>query len=238
MSANVVLVAGHCTEPPADSAQVWFDTGEIPAGSYPLTPVEDRPPCTGYTGWPCEGGDATGTPHTHPQYDPDAFFLHDLGVVVLGTDVTGAASEHLPTEGQLSTARDRTMIPSSPSVTGCSAASRRLPRGRTRFVCVSVDGRPLNGYRGSMDAFRQPNQLGSCRLRDACLRTTSSQRRHLLRRLRVVLNFIGDVERRRGRLRCPFRTDHSDRAKARPVHTGCGTTSATMSLAVCSPLSA
>jgi hypothetical protein len=103
MSETVLLVAGHCTEPPADSAQVWFDSGEIPAGSYPLTPIEDRPPCTGYTGWPCEGGDATGTPHTHPQYDPDAFFLHDLGVVVLDTAVTGRGTGSLPTEGQLST---------------------------------------------------------------------------------------------------------------------------------------
>ena len=102
MAPTVLLVAGHCTEPPADSAQVWFDTGPIPAGSYPLTPIEDRPPCAGYTGWPCTGGAATGTPHTHPDYNPDAFFLHDLGVVELGTRVTGRGFGALPGEGALS----------------------------------------------------------------------------------------------------------------------------------------
>ena len=102
MSSTVVLVAGHCTESPAESAQVWFDTGPIPAGNYPLTPVEDRPPCGSYTGWPCTGGNALGTPHTHPDYDPNAFFLHDLGVVTLGTGVTGRGFGALPEEGALS----------------------------------------------------------------------------------------------------------------------------------------
>jgi hypothetical protein len=88
MSPTILLTAGHCTEAPAESAQVWFDTGPIPAGVYPLAPIEDRPPCTGYTGWPCEGGDATGTPYTHPQYNPNAFFLFDLGVVELDAAVT------------------------------------------------------------------------------------------------------------------------------------------------------
>jgi hypothetical protein len=103
ISPTVLLTAGHCTEPPAESAQVWFDTGPIPAGSYPLTPIEDRPPCTGFTGWPCEGGDATGTPHIHPLYNPNAFFLHDLGVVTLSTSVTGRGLGALPEEGELST---------------------------------------------------------------------------------------------------------------------------------------
>jgi hypothetical protein len=102
MSPTVLLTAGHCTEPPAESAQVWFDTGPIPAGSYPLTPIEDRPPCTGFTGWPCQGGNSTGTPHTHPLYDPDAFFLHDLGVVTLDTAITGRGFGALPSEGELS----------------------------------------------------------------------------------------------------------------------------------------
>ena len=105
MSPTVVLVAGHCTESPAESAQVWFDTGPIPAGNYPLTPVEDRPPCGTFTGWPCTGGDARGVPHTHPDYDPDAFFLHDLGVVTLTTPeggITDRGFGALPEEGALS----------------------------------------------------------------------------------------------------------------------------------------
>jgi Trypsin len=103
ISSTVLLTAGHCTEPPAVSAQVWFDAGPIEAGNYPLTPVEDRPPCTGYTGWPCTGGESMGTPYTHPRYDPHAFFRHDLGVVVLNEPVEMETYGVLPSEGQLST---------------------------------------------------------------------------------------------------------------------------------------
>ena len=103
MSPSVFLTAGHCTEAPADSAQVWFDQGPIEAGNYPLTPVEDRPPCAGFEGWPCTGGASTGQPFGHPEYDPNAFFLHDLGVVTLDTPVTGRGFGALPEEGELST---------------------------------------------------------------------------------------------------------------------------------------
>jgi hypothetical protein len=101
LSSTVLLTAGHCTEDPAVSAQVWFDSGPIEAGNYPLTPVEDRPSCEGYDGWPCEGGAATGIPYTHPDYDPNAFYLHDLGVVVLDSPVVMDTYGALPYEGQL-----------------------------------------------------------------------------------------------------------------------------------------
>lgn len=68
ISPTVYLTAGHCTEPPAARAQIWFDAdveSGIPGNGYPFT------------------GDVGGTTHTHPQYDPNAFFLFDLGVVVL-----------------------------------------------------------------------------------------------------------------------------------------------------------
>ena len=104
MSPTVFMTAGHCTEPPARSAQVWFDSGPIDSGNYPLTPIEDRPPCTGYTGWPCTGGDATGIVHAHPDYDSSVFFLHDLGVVTWALPgVTGRGFGALPSEGELST---------------------------------------------------------------------------------------------------------------------------------------
>jgi hypothetical protein len=102
MSETVLLTAGHCTEAPAVAAQVWFDSGPIDAGNYPLTPIEDRPPCAGFTGWPCTGGAASGAPFPHEDYDPNAFFLHDLGVVVLSTAVTDRGFGALPTLGQLS----------------------------------------------------------------------------------------------------------------------------------------
>jgi Trypsin len=101
MSPTVFMVAGHCTEPPAAEIEIWFSSGfpdGIPAGNW------DGPgtSCAGKTGYPCTG-DVTGTPHTHPLYDPNAFFLHDLGVVTLDTPVTGRGFGALPTLGQLST---------------------------------------------------------------------------------------------------------------------------------------
>jgi hypothetical protein len=65
ISETVFLTAGHCTEAPAASATIWF-----------AEDVDQEP------GYPYDG-DVDGTPYTHPDYDPGAFFLYDLGVVVL-----------------------------------------------------------------------------------------------------------------------------------------------------------
>ena len=69
ISPTVFLTAGHCTEAPAGHVEIWFRNGyptQIGAADgYPFT------------------GDVGGTPHTHPDYDPSAFFLRDVGVVVL-----------------------------------------------------------------------------------------------------------------------------------------------------------
>jgi hypothetical protein len=70
LSSTVFLTAGHCVEAPAAHAEIWFaadvESG-IPGNGYPNT------------------GDVGGTPHAHPQYDPNAFSHYDLGVVVLDT---------------------------------------------------------------------------------------------------------------------------------------------------------
>jgi hypothetical protein len=68
LSPTIFLTAGHCTEAPAAHVEIWFDAdveSGIPANGYPFN------------------GDAGGTPYTHPQYNPNAFYLYDLGVVVL-----------------------------------------------------------------------------------------------------------------------------------------------------------
>ncbi len=68
LSSQLFLTAGHCTEAPAAHVEIWFDAdveSGIPANGYPNT------------------GDVGGTPYTHPQYDPNAFYRFDLGVVVL-----------------------------------------------------------------------------------------------------------------------------------------------------------
>ena len=68
LSPTLFLTAGHCTEAPAAHVEIWFDAdveSGIPGNGYPFK------------------GDAGGKPFTHPNYDPRAFFLFDLGVVVL-----------------------------------------------------------------------------------------------------------------------------------------------------------
>ena len=86
ISPTLFLTAGHCTEAPAAHVEIWFDTdvqSGIPANGYPLT------------------GEASGTPYTHPQYDPNAFYLHDLGVVVLDEPVVASTYGALPSLDQL-----------------------------------------------------------------------------------------------------------------------------------------
>ena len=60
-------------ETPAAHVEIWFDAdveSGITANGYPFN------------------GDVGGTPYTHPDYDPNAFFLADLGVVVLDDPLT------------------------------------------------------------------------------------------------------------------------------------------------------
>jgi secreted trypsin-like serine protease len=68
LSSTLFLTAGHCTEAPAAHVEIWF-----------AADVESGIPANGYP----NDGDVGGTPYTHPNYDPNAFFLYDLGVVVL-----------------------------------------------------------------------------------------------------------------------------------------------------------
>lgn len=74
LSPRIFLTAGHCTEAPAERVKIWF-AADVDAGI-----------ANGTIDYPAKG-DAQGTPYTHPQYDPDAFFLYDLGVVVLDKPV-------------------------------------------------------------------------------------------------------------------------------------------------------
>lgn len=86
LSPTLYLTAGHCTEFPAAHIEIWFDAdveSGIPENGYPFT------------------GDVGGTPYVHPQYDPAAFFLFDLGVVVLDAPVYMDAYGALPTLNQL-----------------------------------------------------------------------------------------------------------------------------------------
>jgi len=82
MSPTIFLTAGHCTEAPAAHVEIWFASdveSGIPGNGYPFT------------------GEVGGTPYTHPQYDPNAFFRYDLGVVVLDTPTVKPSYGALPT---------------------------------------------------------------------------------------------------------------------------------------------
>jgi hypothetical protein len=104
LSSTVFLTAGHCTEAPAAHAELWFDAGPVPLGTgYPAAGDDV---CAGIDGYPCTG-DTGGTPYQHPQYDPDAFFLFDLGVVVLDEPVVMPEYGALPDLGQLDSLKPR-----------------------------------------------------------------------------------------------------------------------------------
>jgi len=73
LAPRVVLTAGHCTYG-AEAARIWFEAD-----------VSDRDA----TGYPYSGGTSIEAIDilTHPDYVPGAFFLHDLGVVILSEPV-------------------------------------------------------------------------------------------------------------------------------------------------------
>lgn len=85
ISPTVFLTAGHCTFG-ADHVEIWFQTDLEP------TPASYGYPNTGQVG---------GTPQTHPEYDDAAFYLHDLGVVILDEPVDMPVYGQLPALDQL-----------------------------------------------------------------------------------------------------------------------------------------
>ena len=83
ISSTVYVTAGHCTEAPAARATIWFE-GDVEAG------IPDN-------GYPFGGATSVdGTTYTHPLYNPDAFFLYDLGVVVLDEPLAMSSYGSLP----------------------------------------------------------------------------------------------------------------------------------------------
>jgi hypothetical protein len=92
ISPTVYLTAGHCTESPAEHVEIWFDAD-----------VESGRPGNGYP----NNGDVGGTPYTHPDYDPDLFYVRDVGVVVLDEPVVMEQYGQLPTEDRLDSLKPR-----------------------------------------------------------------------------------------------------------------------------------
>ena len=90
ITPTVYVTAGHCVEAPAASATIWFEEDVESLG------VDANDP----NSYP-NGGPTThdGSVHPHPNYDPNAFFLFDLGVVVLDEPVTLSHYASLPDQG-------------------------------------------------------------------------------------------------------------------------------------------
>lgn len=77
LSDTVFLTAGHCTYN-TTKARVLFDA-DLMELAYPY------PDCGPYT---CYEGDT----YAHPEYDDNAFWLHDAGIVVLDQGVEGIST--------------------------------------------------------------------------------------------------------------------------------------------------
>jgi V8-like Glu-specific endopeptidase len=86
LSSRLFLTAGHCTEAPAARAEIWFaadvESG-IPGNGYPFK------------------GDVGGKTYTHPDYNPNVFYIRDLGVVVLSKAMKMSKYGALPRLDQL-----------------------------------------------------------------------------------------------------------------------------------------
>ena len=87
VSPTLFLTAGHCTFG-ASMAGIWFEEdvqSGIPGNGYPF------------------GGATTefGTPHSHPNYNDNAFYLYDLGVIVMDQPVVMSEYASLPALGAL-----------------------------------------------------------------------------------------------------------------------------------------
>ena len=86
LSPRIFLTAGHCTAAPAAHAEIWFAAdvqSGVPGNGYPFV------------------GDTGGSVHTHPLFDPNAFFLHDAGIVVLDTPMNMPLYGALPAANSL-----------------------------------------------------------------------------------------------------------------------------------------
>lgn len=88
LSPTVMLTAGHCTFG-TSGGRVWFES-DVTAG---------RPG----NGYPIGGGTsiAFSEIYTHPLYDDNAFFLHDVGVVILSQAVNSSTFGTLAEVGYL-----------------------------------------------------------------------------------------------------------------------------------------
>jgi hypothetical protein len=121
MSSTIVLTAGHCTHgvgrngtattaPPTNGSggnDVWINFNEAPDFSILPPSSTFATNAARYTAWSAalnaspQWHRATAFPH--PQFDPNAFFTHDMGVLRLAAPVSMGQYGQLPTAGLIDT---------------------------------------------------------------------------------------------------------------------------------------
>jgi len=157
LSSRLFLTAGHCTEAPAAHVEIWFaadvESG-IPANGYPFK------------------GDVGGTPYTHPSYDPNRFYIRDLGAVVLDKAFKRSKYGALPQADQLdaySTQRGQQDVTFTAVGYGLQksfpdAASFHESRLRIRMVAYPKLNQINTGFTGdfSMLLSNNANTGGTC----------------------------------------------------------------------------
>jgi hypothetical protein len=109
LNSTIVVTAGHCTYGIGHGGtDIWIHFGE--AANYegfplsgPYIPDRNGQRYIDRAAWlndPANGWHR-GTAHPHPDYDDNAFYLHDAGVVVLDTPVTMPKYGQVAGEGYL-----------------------------------------------------------------------------------------------------------------------------------------
>ena len=159
ISSRLFLTAGHCTEAPAAHVEIWFSAGPIPSGNYPGVG-----PCGSSVGYPCKG-DVGGTPYTHPSYNPNAFYLFDLGVVQLTGTPPVTTYGVLPGLNQLDTLRSG----QKPTFTSVGYGLQNANKNHTEAIRVRMLARPRliginSGYTGDYSILlsNNSNTGGTC----------------------------------------------------------------------------
>ena len=121
LSSEVFLTAGHCLQG-ASNITIWFDAD-----------VQNSIPKNGY---PEKGEDNSKELHIHPNYNPRAFWLHDLGIAVLEEEVDKPVYGTLPEAGLL------------------NKLVKTKPKGRIRFEAVGYGLQYINPVKLEEDRIR------------------------------------------------------------------------------------
>ena len=112
LSPNVFLTAGHCVGPPAVRATIWFDS-DVESGLL-------------WNGYP-NLGKVSGRTVPYPGYDPKAFVLNDLGLVILDEQVEGITEfAQLPKAGLL------------------DSLTKGMPKSKIKFTAVGYGPQLIN----------------------------------------------------------------------------------------------